>query len=215
VGYEEGGQLTEAVRRRPYTVVLFDEIEKAHHDVFNVFLQILDDGRLTDNQGRTVDFKNTIVIMTSNIGSPLLIENASDTGVIAEDVRKKVMAEMRAHFRPEFLNRVDDIVLFKPLTLSEIERIVELQLKLLRARLADRRIELELSDAAKEHIAREGYDPVYGARPLKRFLQRHIETPLSRKLISGEITDGSRVTVDFKKGELVFESTAFKKKKES
>jgi ATP-dependent Clp protease ATP-binding subunit ClpB len=215
VGYEEGGQLTEAVRRRPYTVVLFDEIEKAHHDVFNVFLQILDDGRLTDNQGRTVDFKNTIIIMTSNIGSPLLIENASDTGVIAEDVRKKVMAEMRAHFRPEFLNRVDDIVLFKPLTLAEIKRIVELQLKLLRARLADRRIELELSDAAKEHIAREGYDPVYGARPLKRFLQRHIETPLSRKLISGEITDGSRITVDFKKGELLFESTALKKKKEA
>ena len=215
VGYEEGGQLTEAVRRRPYTVVLFDEIEKAHHDVFNVFLQILDDGRLTDNQGRTVDFKNTIVIMTSNIGSPLLIENASDTGQIAEDVRKKVMAEMRAHFRPEFLNRVDDIVLFKPLTLPEIKRIVELQLKLLRTRLADRRIELELSDAAKEHIAREGYDPVYGARPLKRFIQRHVETPLSRKLISGEITDGSRVTVDFKKGELLFESTALKKKKES
>ena len=214
VGYDEGGQLTEAVRRRPYTVVLFDEIEKAHHDVFNVFLQILDDGRLTDNQGRTVDFKNTIVIMTSNIGSPLLIENASDTGQIAEDVRKKVMAEMRAHFRPEFLNRVDDIVLFKPLTLPEIKRIVELQLKLLRTRLADRRIELELSDAAKEHIAREGYDPVYGARPLKRFIQRHIETPLSRKLISGEITDGSRVTVDFKKGELLFESTASKKKKE-
>ncbi|MBM3841517.1 MAG: ATP-dependent chaperone ClpB [Verrucomicrobia bacterium] len=206
VGYEEGGQLTEAVRRRPYTVVLFDEIEKAHPDAFNVLLQILDDGRLTDNQGRTVDFKNTILIMTSNIGSPYLIENAGETGEIGEEVRKKVMAELRAGFRPEFLNRVDDIVLFKPLTLPEIKRIVDLLLKLLRARLVDRRIELELSDAAKEHIAREGYDPVYGARPLKRFLQRHVETPLSRKLIAGEITEGSRVTVAFKKGELGFES---------
>src|SRR5439155_20872278 len=138
VGYEEGGQLTEAVRRKPYSVVLFDEIEKAHHDVFNVLLQILDDGRLTDSHGRTVDFKNTIIIMTSNIGSPLLIENASDTGEIAEHVRTKIMNELRAHFRPEFLNRVDDIVLFKPLTLSEIKRIVDLQLNLLRARLADR-----------------------------------------------------------------------------
>jgi len=153
VGYEEGGQLTEAVRRKPYPVVLFDEIEKAHHDVFNVLLQILDDGRLTDSHGRTVDFKNTIIIMTSNIGSPLLIENASDTGEIAEHVRKKVMNEMRAHFRPEFLNRVDEIVLFKPLTLSEIKRIVELQVKLLRARLADRHIELELSEAAREACA--------------------------------------------------------------
>jgi len=215
VGYEEGGQLTEAVRRRPYTVVLFDEIEKAHHDVFNVLLQILDDGRLTDNQGRTVDFKNTIIIMTSNIGSPLLIENASDTGEIAEHVRTKIMNELRAHFRPEFLNRVDDIVLFKPLTLSEIKRIVDLQLNLLRARLADRHIDLELADAAREYIAREGYDPVYGARPLKRFLQRHVETPLSRKILSGEVRDNSRVTVEFKKGELVFESTLLKKEKES
>ena len=215
VGYEEGGQLTEAVRRRPYTVVLFDEIEKAHHDVFNVLLQILDDGRLTDNQGRTVDFKNTIIIMTSNIGSPLLIENASDTGEIAEHVRKKIMNEMRAHFRPEFLNRVDDIVLFKPLTLSEIKRIVDLQLNLLRARLADRHIELDLADAAREYIAREAYDPVYGARPLKRFLQRHVETPLSRKILAGDVRDNSRVTVEFKKGELVFESTPLKKEKES
>ena len=215
VGYEEGGQLTEAVRRRPYTVVLFDEIEKAHHDVFNVLLQILDDGRLTDNQGRTVDFKNTIIIMTSNIGSPLLIENASETGQTAEHVRKKVMAELRASFRPEFLNRVDDIVLFKPLTLSEIKRIVDLQLNLLRARLADRHINLELADAAREFIAREAYDPVYGARPLKRFLQRHVETPLSRKILSGDVRDNSRVTVEFKKGELVFESTPLKKEKES
>ena len=211
VGYDEGGQLTEAVRRRPYCVVLFDEIEKAHADVFNVFLQILDDGRLTDSQGRTVDFRNTIIIMTSNIGSPLLIENASESGEIQESIRRKVMAELRAHFRPEFLNRVDDTVLFKPLTLADIKKIVELQLTLLRARLADRHITLDLSDAAKEYIAREGYDPVYGARPLKRFLQRAIETPLSRQLISGEVTDHSRVTVDFKKGVLVFETKAGKK----
>ena len=210
VGYEEGGQLTEAVRRKPYSVILFDEIEKAHHDVFNVLLQILDDGRLTDSHGRTVDFKNTLIIMTSNIGSPYLIENASETGEIAEGVRRKVLAELRAHFRPEFLNRVDEIVLFKPLTLAEIKRIVELQLKLLRQRLADRHIELELTDAAKEHIARSGYDPVYGARPLKRFLQRHLETVLSRKLLAGEITDHSRVTVDFKNGELVFEAKPLK-----
>jgi ATP-dependent Clp protease ATP-binding subunit ClpB len=210
VGYEEGGQLTEAVRRRPYCVVLFDEIEKAHHDVFNVFLQILDDGRLTDSQGRTVDFRNTIIIMTSNIGSPHLIENAGETGEIDEEVRKKVMAELRGHFRPEFLNRVDEIVLFKPLTLADIKKIVELQLGLLRRRLTDRHVELELSDAAKEHIARDGYDPVYGARPLKRFLQRQIETPLSRRILSGEITDHSRVSVGFSKGALTFESTRMK-----
>ena len=204
VGYEEGGQLTEAVRRKPYCVLLFDEIEKAHHDVFNVLLQILDDGRLTDSQGRTVDFKNTTIIMTSNVGGQFLIENSGESGEIDEAVRKKVMGELRAHFRPEFLNRVDDIVLFKPLTLNEIKHIVELQLTLLRSRLADRHISLELSDAAKEYVAREGYDPVYGARPLKRFLQRQVETVLSRKLLSGEITDGAKVTVDFKKGALVF-----------
>ncbi|MGA4643114.1 ATP-dependent chaperone ClpB [Limisphaera sp. 4302-co] len=208
VGYEEGGQLTEAVRRKPYSVVLFDEIEKAHPDVFNVLLQILDDGRLTDSHGRTVDFKNTIIIMTSNIGSPYLIENASETGEIAEGVRRKVMAELRAHFRPEFLNRVDEIVLFKPLTLSEIKRIVELQLELLRQRLAERHIRLELTEAAREHIARAGYDPVYGARPLKRYLQRHIETVLARKVLAGEVTDHSLVTVDCKNGELTFESRA-------
>ncbi len=204
VGYEEGGQLTEAVRRRPYSVVLFDEIEKAHHDVFHVLLQILDDGRLTDSHGRTVDFKNTILIMTSNIGSPLLIENVSATGEIAEGVRVRVMDELRRHFRPEFLNRVDEIVLFKPLTLAEIEQIVELQLKLLRARLVERHIELELTEAAKEHVARAGYDPVYGARPLKRFLQRAIESPLARKIVAGEIPENSRARVDKKGQELVF-----------
>jgi ATP-dependent Clp protease ATP-binding subunit ClpB len=212
VGYEEGGQLTEAARRKPYSVVLFDEIEKAHHDVFNVLLQILDDGRLTDSQGHVVDFKNTIIIMTSNIGSPYLIENANERGEISEEVRKRVMAEMRTQFRPEFLNRVDEIVLFKPLTLAEIKQIVELQLVLLRQRLADRRIELELTDPAKEYVAREGYDPVYGARPLKRFLQRHVETMLSRKLLAGEITDNSRVVVEFKKGELAFKSEPLREK---
>ncbi len=211
VGYEEGGQLTEAVRRKPYSVVLFDEVEKAHQDVFNVLLQILDDGRLTDSQGRTVDFKNALIIMTSNIGSPVLIENASDTGEIAEDARNKVMAALRAHFRPEFLNRVDDIVLFRPLTLAELKRIVDLQLNLLRTRLAERHITIDLTDAAKEHIAREAYDPVYGARPLKRFIQRQVETPLSRRLIAGLITDGDHVTVELQAGELVFGPTVLKK----
>src|SRR6266481_2187759 len=211
VGYEEGGQLTESVRRKPYCVVLFDESEKAHHDVFNVLLQILDDGRLTDSHGRTVDFKNTIIIMTSNIGSPHLIENANEKGEIAEHVRNKVMGELRVHFRPEFLNRVDEIVLFKPLTLSEIERIIDLQLKLLRVRLIERHLELELTEAAKEYIAREGYDPVYGARPLKRYLQRHLETALSRQILAGTIPENSRVTVDFKKGQLTFESVPIRK----
>ena len=207
IGYDEGGQLTEAVRRKPYCVVLFDEIEKAHVDVFNTLLQILDDGRLTDSQGRVVDFKNTIIIMTSNIGSRHLIENASDkSGEINEKAREAVMAEMRAHFRPEFLNRVDEIVLFKPLTLREIERIVDLQLKSLSARLAERHIEIELTDAAKELLARRGYDPVYGARPLKRIIQRELETKLSRALLKGDITDNSRVEVSAKKGELEFSS---------
>jgi ATP-dependent Clp protease ATP-binding subunit ClpB len=207
IGYDEGGQLTEAVRRKPYSVVLFDEIEKAHVDVFNTLLQILDDGRLTDSQGRTVDFKNTIIIMTSNIGSRHLIENVSEkSGEIAEKTRDAVMAEMRNHFRPEFLNRVDEIVLFKPLTLAEIERIVDLQLNLLRARLAERHIELELTDTAKELLARRGYDPVYGARPLKRIIQRELETKLSRALLKGDITDNSRVEVVATKGELEFKS---------
>jgi ATP-dependent Clp protease ATP-binding subunit ClpB len=244
VGYEEGGQLTEAVRRRPYCVVLFDEIEKAHADVFNVLLQILDDGRLTDSQGRTVDFRNTIIIMTSNIGSPLILDfmnNHPDfslastrgedhgEGAIGKgrargsrassggppddwsELEKQVLAELRRHFRPEFLNRVDDTVLFKPLTLADITKIVDLQLNLLRVRLADRHIELSLSAAAREHVAREGYDPVYGARPLKRFLQRALETPLSRKLIAGEITDHSRVGVECKQGELLFDTKPAKK----
>ena len=202
VGYEEGGQLTEAVRRRPYCVILFDEIEKAHPDVFNTFLQILDDGRLTDSQGRTVDFKNTLIIMTSNIGSPLLMEGLDSKGEITEKARKSVMGELRKHFRPEFLNRVDEIVLFKPLTLAEIKKIVDLLLNLLRQRLTERRLTLDLSDAAREHIAREGYDPVYGARPLKRYLQREVETRLSRKLLQGDIPDGSALTLAYKDGQL-------------
>ncbi|MCX7915230.1 MAG: AAA family ATPase, partial [Verrucomicrobiae bacterium] len=206
VGRDQKPLLNPDIIEQENSVVLFDEIEKAHHDVFNVLLQILDDGRLTDSHGRTVDFKNTIIIMTSNIGSPHLIENASETGEIAESVRARVMSELRAHFRPEFLNRVDEIVLFKPLTFAQIKRIVELQLKLLRQRLAERHIELELTEAAKDHIAREGYDPVYGARPLKRFLQRHVETALSRRILAGEVRDNSRVRVDYRRGELVFEA---------
>lgn len=204
IGYDEGGQLTEAVRRKPYCVLLFDEIEKAHHDVFNVFLQILDDGRVTDSQGRTVDFKNTLIIMTSNIGSVHLLENTG-RGEISETVRERVMGEMRQHFRPEFLNRVDEIVLFKPLTLEEIKQIVDLQIGLINRRLAERNIVLELTPAAAEHIAREGYDPVYGARPLKRFLQREVETGLSRQILAGTIPDGSNVTVTLRNGQLAFD----------
>jgi ATP-dependent Clp protease ATP-binding subunit ClpB len=195
VGYEEGGQLTEAVRRKPYSVILFDEIEKAHHDVFNVLLQVLDDGRITDAQGRTVDFKNTVIIMTSNIGSHYLLEGITPAGEIREDARDNVMRELRSHFRPEFLNRVDDIVLFRPLQLAEIARIVDLLTEDLRRRLADRGIRLLLTDAARERIAREGFDPVYGARPLRRYLQHQLETRIGRALIAGEVVDGSTIEV--------------------
>jgi ATP-dependent Clp protease ATP-binding subunit ClpB len=202
VGYEEGGQLTEAVRRKPYSVVLFDEIEKAHSDVFNALLQILDDGRLTDAQGRTVDFRNTVIIMTSNIGSLHLLEGLTGAAEIGGDVRDRVMGELRSHFRPEFLNRVDEIVLFKPLTLEEIERIVDLQIDDVRRRLADRRLSLELTEDARALIAREGYDPVYGARPLRRFIQREVETRIGRALLSGEILDGATIALDVEDGEL-------------
>ncbi|MGQ9670485.1 MAG: ATP-dependent chaperone ClpB [Desulfosoma sp.] len=202
VGYEEGGQLTEAVRRKPYSVILFDEIEKAHHDVFNVLLQILDDGRLTDAQGRTVDFKNTVIIMTSNIGSQYLLDGVTDRGEIKEHAREKVMADLRRHFRPEFLNRVDDIVLFKPLTLDEVKSIVGLLTKDLERRLKDRRIRLEISEAAREWLARSGYDPVYGARPLKRLLQRELETRIGRSLIAGDILEGATIHVDVLDGRL-------------
>ena len=204
VGYDEGGQLTEAVRRRPYSVVLLDEIEKAHGDVFNTFLQILDDGRLTDSQGRTVDFRNSIIIMTSNIGSPLLLEGIDANGEIGEEAREGVMAELRRHFRPEFLNRVDGTVLFRPLSREQIKAIVSLLLEQVQTRLAGRKIVLALTDEAVSFIATEAYDPVYGARPLRRYLQRALETPLARKLISGEIADGARLLADVAEGQLVF-----------
>jgi ATP-dependent Clp protease ATP-binding subunit ClpB len=193
VGYDEGGQLTEAVRRKPYAVVLFDEIEKAHPDVFNVLLQVLDDGRITDSQGRTIDFKNVIVIMTSNLGSRHLLEGVTGED-IPESVRESVLVEVRRAFRPEFLNRIDEMILFKPLTLDEIGRIVDLLVADLNRRLADRRVTVVLEPAAKTWAAEKGYDPVFGARPLKRFLQRQVETQLARALISGEIPEGSTVT---------------------
>ncbi len=205
VGYEEGGQLTEAVRRKPYSVVLFDEIEKAHQDVFNVLLQILDDGRVTDSQGRTVDFKNTVIIMTSNIGSQYLLEGISSKGEITESARNLVMRDLRSHFRPEFLNRVDEIVLFKPLSIEETTKIVDLLLQDVHSRLEGRGISLVVSPEAKELIAKSGYDPVYGARPLKRFIQRELETKIGRAIIADELGSGSVVRVGVKDGELVVE----------
>jgi ATP-dependent Clp protease ATP-binding subunit ClpB len=202
VGYEEGGQLTEAVRRKPFSVVLLDEIEKAHPDVFNTLLQVLDDGRLTDGQGRTVSFRNTVVIMTSNIGSQYLLDAVTADGEIKADARELVMGELRARFRPEFLNRVDDIVLFKPLMAIEIERIVELMLDELRDRLAERRIALQVSEPARHYIAQQGFDPVYGARPLRRFIAREVETRVGRSLLSGEVRDGGAITIDLREGEL-------------
>jgi ATP-dependent Clp protease ATP-binding subunit ClpB len=196
VGYDEGGQLTEAVRRKPYSVVLFDEIEKAHPDVFNVLLQILDDGRVTDSQGHTVNFKNTVIIMTSNIGAARLIDGINDDGYIRPGVREEVLGMLRSSFRPEFLNRVDDIVLFKPLRMPELKKIVDLQLDSLRRRLAGRQITIDLTDKAREFIVREAYDPHYGARPLRRYLQKELETQIARALIAGTITDGQHLTVD-------------------
>jgi ATP-dependent Clp protease ATP-binding subunit ClpB len=203
VGYEEGGQLTEAVRRHPYSVILFDEFEKAHRDVSNVLLQILDDGRVTDSQGRTVDFKNTVIIMTSNIGSHHLLSGVNEHGEINEMTRVRVMEELEAHCRPEFLNRVDEIVLFTPLALSDIERIVDIQVGLLRERLRERHIELELTEPARVWLAKTGYDPVYGARPLKRVIQRTLETRIGRALIAGEIPDGSSLRVELEDDQLV------------
>jgi ATP-dependent Clp protease ATP-binding subunit ClpB len=208
VGYEEGGQLTEAVRRRPYCVILFDEIEKAHHDVFNILLQILDDGRLTDGQGRIVDFKNTVIIMTSNIGSAQILEYRGTTDSEAYELMKgAVLGEMRHHFRPEFLNRVDEIVVFHSLSEEDLKKILDIQLGRLRARLAERHIEVQLTEEAAKHLAREGYDPVYGARPLKRAIQKELETEIGRRLLKGEIRDGDKVTVDWKQGQFTF-STA-------
>ena len=202
VGYEEGGQLTEAVRRKPYSVVLFDEVEKAHSDVFNTLLQVLDDGRLTDAQGRTVDFRNTVIIMTSNIGSQYLVADATADGEIKPDARERVMAEMRGYFRPEFLNRLDDIVLFKPLTPAETERIVDLMLDDLRARLGERQMKLEITSDARRFIAQQGFDPIYGARPLRRFIGREVETRIGRALLSGDVLDGAVIRIDYADGEL-------------
>jgi ATP-dependent Clp protease ATP-binding subunit ClpB len=201
VGYEEGGQLTEAVRRRPFAVILFDEIEKAHHDVFNVLLQVLDDGRLTDSQGRTVDFKNTVLIMTSNIGSHEILES-QQRGQSYEDLKRVVTAELRRHFRPEFLNRVDETVVFHALTVENLVKIVDIQLDRLRNRLAERRMTLNLTPAALEDLGRRGYDPVYGARPLKRLIQQDIETPIARLLVKGELRDGDTATVEVEDGRI-------------
>jgi ATP-dependent Clp protease ATP-binding subunit ClpB len=206
VGYEEGGQLTEAVRRRPYCVILFDEIEKAHPDVFNVLLQMMDDGRLTDAQGRAVNFKNTVIIMTSNIGSLALLDEITEEGEISEEARKTVMGELRQNFRPEFLNRVDDVVLFKPLRRGEIEKIVDLLTEEIRKRLDERKIRLEISEEAKAFVAREGFDPVYGARPLKRFLQREMETKIGRALVAGDVRDGATLHVELHEGMLTVRS---------
>src|SRR5438094_649608 len=206
--YEEGGQLTEAVRRRPYCVILFDEIEKAHHDVFNVLLQILDDGRLTDGHGRTVDFKNTVVIMTSNVGSQLLTGYRGDDPGAYDAMKQEVLEALRQHFRPEFLNRVDDVVVFHPLGRSHLRQIVDIQLARLQARLADRHLELVFTDRAKDFLPERGFDAVYGARPLKRVIQSTVETALAQKLIAGEIRDGERLVVDVGAGGLTFAPAA-------
>ena len=203
VGYEEGGQLTEAVRRKPYSVVLFDEIEKAHPDVFNVLLQVLDDGRITDSQGRTVDFKNTILIMTSNIGSPYLLDGIDEKGDIKPEAQEQVMGDLRGHFRPEFLNRLDEIIMFKPLTKDNVGKIVDLMVKELSDRLADQELSLELTDAAKQMVVDNGYDPVYGARPLKRYLQNYVETLTAKKILSGDVHAGDTLVLDVKDGEFV------------
>jgi len=219
IGYEEGGQLSEAVRRRPYSVVLFDEIEKAHHDVFNVLLQVLDDGRLTDGQGRTVDFKNTIVIMTSNLGSPIIQEHfdrsrvrenadKSDRALTRrryKEMEKEIMAELKRHFRPEFLNRVDDVIIFQSLDEEDLARIVDIQLTRLEKRLAQQQLTLDVDKAAKNLLAKEGYDPQFGARPLKRAIQEQLLNPLSMRLLEGEFKPGDRIKVSARDGGLIFE----------
>jgi ATP-dependent Clp protease ATP-binding subunit ClpB len=202
IGFEQGGQLTEAVRRRPYAVVLFDEIEKAHPEVFNVLLQMLDDGRLTDGHGRTVDFKNTIVIMTSNLGGSML---QAEAGAISTATRERVMELLRGHFRPEFLNRIDDIVIFKKLEKTELRKIVEIQLGRLVQLLAERKIGLELTDAAKDALAEEGFDPIYGARPLKRVIQKRLQDELAKRLLAGEFSKDDRILVDHRRDGFVFE----------
>ncbi|MBR3184568.1 MAG: AAA family ATPase, partial [Oscillospiraceae bacterium] len=203
VGYDEGGQLTEAVRRKPYSVVLFDEIEKAHPDVFNILLQILDDGRITDSQGRTVDFKNTIIILTSNLGSSYLLDGITPDGEISEEAKAAVTAELRRAFRPEFLNRLDETIFFRPLTRENLDGIIDIMIASLRARLAERSLHLELTEAAKSLIIERGYDPLYGARPLRRTLQSSVETLLARTILSGDLAEGATITVDAENGELV------------
>ena len=203
VGYDEGGQLTEAVRRRPYSVILFDEVEKAHPDVFNVLLQVLDDGRVTDSQGRTVDFKNTIIIMTSNIGALQLLEGIDEEGNIKEETQKAVADELKLRFRPEFLNRLDETVFFKPLTKENISEIIRLLLESLNKRLADRQLTVELTEAARDRVIEEGYEPSFGARPLKRYMQRYIETLAAREILSGSVLEGDTICIDVEDGAFV------------
>lgn len=203
VGYEEGGQLTEAVRRKPYSVVLFDEVEKAHPDVFNVLLQVLDDGRITDSLGRTVDFKNTILIMTSNIGASYLLEGITEAGEIAESAQEAVLGELRGHFRPEFLNRLDETILFKPLTKDNIRAMIDLILQDLNRRLQDKDLSLSCTEAAKDYIAAEGYDPVYGARPLKRYMQKYVETAAAKLILSDSVVIDDEITIDVENDKLV------------
>ncbi|MEQ1936546.1 MAG: AAA family ATPase, partial [Fimbriimonadaceae bacterium] len=205
VGYEEGGQLTEPVRRRPYSVILLDEVEKAHPEIFNVLLQLLDDGRLTDGQGRTVDFKNTLVILTSNLGSQFYSEDPLTEGGSFEETRQRVLETVRGFFRPEFVNRLDDIIVFRSLGVAQIKQIVKIQVQELASRLAERRIELSLTEAAASHLASSGFDPIYGARPLKRAIQKEVLNPLAQAILKGEVTDGQVVTVDYRDGAVVFD----------
>ena len=196
VGYDEGGQLTEAVRRRPYSVVLFDEVEKAHPDVFNILLQVLDDGRITDSQGRTVDFKNTVIILTSNLGSQFLLDGITPAGYISEEAKESVMTLLKKSFRPEFLNRLDEIVFYRPLRKEDMGKIIDILIERLKARLADKSLRLEITDRAKDFIIEHGFDPVYGARPLKRYLQSHVETMLARTILSHDLSINACLTVD-------------------
>ena len=204
VGYEEGGQLSEAVRRHPYSVVLLDEVEKAHPDVFNILLQVLDDGRITDSQGRTVDFRNTVIVMTSNIGSDHILDVAGDDSQF-EDMRERVLTALRGHFRPEFLNRVDDLIIFHPLSKDELRAIVTIQLKRLYKLLADQKITLHVSESAIDYVADKGYDPVYGARPLKRAIQRELENPIATKILENTFVEGSQVVIDYIEDRLKFQ----------
>ena len=207
VGYDEGGQLTEAVRRKPYSVILFDEIEKAHPDVFNIMLQIFDDGRLTDSKGKTVDFKNTIIILTSNIGSNLILDNALK-GMMGnsnrEQLKEEITQKLREYFKPEFLNRIDETIFFNALTMEDLSKIVDIQIKYLKELLKDRKIELNITQEAKEHLALQGYNPMYGARPLKRTIRQLIENPLSKLLLQGKFQDGDKIKIDFKNDEITF-----------